>query len=320
MEKIVVTKSIQKPHQEQVLLENDWLEVKISPRLGGKITEIVHKETGTQFLLPPEIQQEEIPDPNYGDSFLPPHAFGFDECFPTVLPATDNENVTYPDHGELWSQAWNFEVRHGKVLMKCDGRKSRYTFQKEVGLNGNQLQIHYRVDNHMPRDLSYVWSSHPLLNVDAGDEILLPADVQQLKVYYCSDDIMEEGSFQPWPKMNNKKASYHKVWAKEEEYAAKLFAKDLKTGKAGFYRHKTDETLLFEFDTGETPALGMWLCYGAWPDDSAKKDYTIALEPTSCTMDELSEALEANEEMTVKAGESKTWSLNVSVQKGKTVL
>lgn len=316
----MVIKSLKKPVHEEVILENDCLKVSIVPRLGGKITGILQKETGTQFLLQPGIPVENLSDPQYDEPFLPPHAFGFDECFPTVLPASDEEGVSFPDHGECWSQAWDYEVVHGKVNMRCEGRKAEYTFHKEVGLSGDHLEIHYRVENHQSRDLSYVWSSHPLLEVEAEDEILLPSDVKELKVYYCSDGLMEEGSYQPWPVMNDTKGAYDTVWAKSEGYAAKLFADNLKTGKAGFYRHRTDETLLYEFDPTEIPALGMWLCYGAWPDHSKEKDYTIALEPTTCSMDALSEALEAGQEMKVAAGSSKSWSMKISAINGKASL
>lgn len=50
---------------------------------------------------------------------------------------------------------------------------------------------------------------------------------------------------------------------------------------------------MLRFRTEELPYLGVWLCYGGWPDDGGEpRQYAVALEPTVAPYGTLSEAEE----------------------------
>lgn len=310
-----------------VELENEKLKVKLMPYLGGKMTELILKESGTQFLKPSDLSLEDIPKPEFGDPFLQPHAFGFDECFPNVSPSAIPLNGSFidlPDHGELWTRPWKYEQEDkNKIILYTGGKLLDYMFSKKVQIIGNTLSIDYELKNFENTLFYYIWLAHPLLDIQQGDELILPGEVSQVLLNWSSDaSLGRAGDYLPWPDLFREveNQNFNTVASASLGFAAKLFTDKLKTGKAGIYKKETDESLIFSFDVDETPYLGIWLCYGGWPEDSTEKDYTLALEPCSGRPDDLSVAIDRNESSKIGPGAMKKWSMNIELKPGKAKL
>lgn len=308
-----------------VTLENDALALSILPELGDKMVTLLSKKTGTEYLHQPGKPLEDAVIPAYGDAFLPPYASGFDECFPTVSECSyrlGTRDIELPDHGELWSRPWNVEETGDGLRLWIKGKQLQYRFSKHIRLEGKVVQITYKLTNFEEEPFDYLWSAHPLLNVNKGDRIVLPEEVSRVMLNWSSDTALaNSGDYLPWPNLyvhdTTEHIDFREVLFESSHFAVKLFTDKLAKGKAGLYKRESDETLLFSFDTDEIPYLGIWLCYGGWPEDRTEKDYTVALEPCSGRPDSLLEAIDRKESSKISPGEIKKWSMTIEIVSGK---
>lgn len=315
----------QKNHHTMPIIEieNKELRIAIIPDLGGKMVKLQNKRSGTQFLKEPMIDYQLFSKPHYGDKFLPPNAAGFDECFPTISPSTydyKGEEIQFPDHGELWSKPWKYEERGNGITLWTYGERLNYRFAKHIEINGNTLLFTYELESLEEIPFDYIWSAHPLLNIEEGDELLLPKEITEVNLNSSSNSLIADNRNRlPWPKIlgNNSNIDFNYVQPKSSIFAAKLFTNRLTDGNAGIYRKGCNETLLYTFDTEQIPYLGIWLCYGGWPEQTKDQDYTLALEPCSARTDSLSEACRWNEEQTIAPLHLKCWQFEISIHDGK---
>lgn len=305
-----------------VKVENDDLILQLLPGMGGKIVQITDKQTGANFLKSSENDLRKVVQPKKNQPFYPPYTFGFDECFPTVSPCqiqVEGKLLNVPDHGELWRQSWNFDHDKNHISMWAFGDRLNYCFRKHIQLKGSSVSIEYELENLEPFAFDYLWSSHPLLNVQEGDELLLPEEISNVVLNWSSDS--ELGSFGDrleWPYLaDDNQLNFSFVQSENEKVAVKLFSDQLRVGKAGLYRKKFDRSLALSFDVKQIPYLGIWLCYGGWPDSEHPRQYTVGLEPCSARSDSLAKAIAAGEQKTIKVAETQKWQLEISISDGK---
>lgn len=319
MEETDIKDQIKKEWKE-VVLENEKLRVALLPELGGKMTVLENKLTGTQFLKEYVKQEGELKPPKVGFSFEPPYAYGFDECFPTVAPSNYlfNERVIHwPDHGELWTQEWDYELDENRIVLKTSGVNLLYEFTKEIILRDNQVVINYSVENRSYESFDYLWSSHPLLEIDEGDELLIHEKIKEVSVHESDEEGQVKKRKTGWPYLLGNETDFTVVQSQNSKHAMKLFAEQVEKGSAGLYRKRTDETILFEFDTEKIPHLGIWLCYGGWPEDAETGSYTVALEPATASFDKLSDAIGNGENKVIGPGEYHSWNMTLKILSGK---
>lgn len=314
-------------HKKQTLpvieLENEELRIAVMPDLGGKMIRLESKQTGTQFLKESPIDYHLYSKPTYGQEFLPPYAAGFDECFPNVSPSKyqfKGEILELPDHGELWTRSWKFQEHENAISLWTHGEQLNCRFAKHIELNGQNIQITYELESFEEVPFDYIWSAHPLLNIAEDDQIILPDEISEVVLNWTSDpSVGDFGDRLRWPKIlgNNSNIDFNYVQNKSLEFAVKLFSDRLTNGKAGLYKQQADDTLLFSFNTDQVPFLGLWLCYGGWPEETQEKEYTLALEPCSARPDSLSEACKWSDQQQISPLSIKCWEIDISVSKGK---
>jgi hypothetical protein len=84
-----------------------------------------------------------------------------------------------------------------------------------------------------------------------------------------------------------------------------LFTNPLSSGWCGLYRACIGQGIALRFDTAKLPYLGLWLCYGGWPDDEKlSRQYAVAFEPTVAPWGTLSTACENHQAPALAAGDS----------------
>ncbi|MBS3944822.1 MAG: DUF5107 domain-containing protein [Melioribacter sp.] len=285
---------------EHISLENDFIKVVFLPEIGGKMIKFINKKTGTNFLLEPQNKDKTYKKAFHGAPFLNYDVSGFDECFPTVEACTIQSKlgsqVSFPDHGQLWSKPWRYQITEDETLIRtAKGVNWDYSFSKKVHLEENRFVIDYLVENNEEEPLPYVWAAHPLLNVEEGDEIYLTDEIQKVFLYWANDPSLgKKGDSLEWPLIDEKN-DYSRIPDRNIGKAVKLFSSKLKEpGWATLHKTKNRESFLISFDCNNIPYLGIWLCYGGWPENNSLKHFTVALEPTNACCDSLANAIENN--------------------------
>jgi len=320
---IVDPKEFGKTATEIVTLENEQLTLSLIPGMGGKIISLVRKESGTQFLHKAEDNLANYQLPEDGKTFLPPYAAGFDECFPNVSPSSyqfEGVRIELPDHGELWTKSWDFDHDNEEILLWTRGKELKYRFAKHIKLAGSSIGITYELENLEKTPFDYIWSAHPLLNINPGDKLLLPDELSELLVNWSSNEELGTfGELVSWPEIlgNKSNIDFNYVQDKMLGLAVKLFSDRLNRGRAGLYKQDTDESLIFSFDVNQVPFLGIWLCYGGWPVNKEMTEYTLALEPCSGRPDSLETACQWDDQQQISPLAIKCWQLEINISSGK---
>ncbi|NIW78412.1 MAG: hypothetical protein GWN16_02685 [Calditrichae bacterium] len=290
--------------------------------------ELVNKETNRQYLLEPPDQSKGYKKAFYGANFEEYDTSGFDECFPTIAespyPTEDESDQNYdlvlPDHGELWSQVWEYGINDNELVLRAKGIRLNYLFTKRITLDKNKIIIHYSLYNQSQTPFCYIWSAHPLLRVQPHSKILLSEDIDRVLLNWASDERLGSlGDVLDWPNLAspNGTVDYSVVQDRSLGVALKCFTSILEDGFAGIYFRESDETLMFKFDTKEVPYLGLWLCYGGWPVNSAEKHFTVGLEPCSGRPDSLQESVKRRECSEIEGETTKEWSLELGLWEGQ---
>lgn len=303
---------------KRVSLQTAHLSVKFLPELGGKMISLMRSESGREFLLqPPERPYRGA---TYGANFEEYDTSGFDECFPSVsaceYPGSD---TVVPDHGELWSVPWQYEISDESLSLMTSGSRFPYIFSKRVSLDGPEVVLAYKVESLSDKPFKFLWSAHPLLAVIPGCQIVLPDEVNELFVNWSHNDRLGKfGDTCGWPFARDRygvESNLAEVQSREAKIADKLFTDRLSDGYCAVYYPESDESIVFQFDTASVPYLGLWICQGGWPSPD-RGHLTLALEPCSGRPDSLAEAAKREECQVLPPRETKSWQVRIQVQRG----
>jgi galactose mutarotase-like enzyme len=297
-------------------LANSELSVEIIPIEGGRISSLRSVHSNLEFLTQSE-RSGPYPEPGLTTRFRDGACAGIEECLPTVAscgPETDGG--TAPDHGDFWQLPWHV-VKDSKteLSMTVLGFSRTLRFDKRLNLEGDTLRASYKVENLGPTLQSFLYACHPLFAVSAGDRILLPGEIQELTLDYSRGGRLgAAGSTVSWPIAQ----SGHRldvVSGSEAGTAEMFYSSRLNETVCGIYRMASHEVLEVSFDRARLPYLGLWLCYGGWPDDSiGPLQYAVALEPTTSPHNTLAKAQQARAAIVLEVGKVFDWEISFSVR------
>ena len=161
---------------DAVTLSNDRLRVVLLPSLGGRVWEITHVATGRQLLWHnPRLAPSLVAfGAGYDDHFVG----GWDELFPNDLPE-DLAGEPFPDHGEVWSAPWAWEVLPGPdaaVRLAVTTRISNCTLVRTVRLapGSDAVDIELSITNGSGAELPMLHKQHLAVDLPPGSRIDLP--------------------------------------------------------------------------------------------------------------------------------------------------
>lgn len=302
-----------------VQLANDRLVASFLPELGAKMSSLKSTSTDREFLLQPPDRPYRAAA--YGASFVDYDTSGFDECCPTVseckYPEGEFAGARMPDHGDLWSTAWQCDIRDGELLFEAQGISLPYIFRKYVRLENDAIVLRYEIASTGSKEFAFLWSAHPLLAVQSGCRIVLPKDVSRLLVNWSREERLGEcGDSCGWPMARTKEGDdvdLAELTAANAHTADKLFTSRLTNGECAVCYPHTDEALVFQFDPLVVPYLGIWICQGGWPYPD-HGHFTVALEPCTGRPDSLQEAINMGECDVLPPGQKKMWELRLEVR------
>ncbi|MEO6950408.1 MAG: hypothetical protein ABI321_01240 [Polyangia bacterium] len=281
------------------------LEVEVIPALGGKLS-VLRRRGGQNVLLEPPDFAHRVADVD--GAFDAHDTSGFDECFPTVA-ACNVGGHALPDHGQTWSRP--ARVTHVGSSLRIDSELPGARFSRTLRVHGSTLEIEYEAvaSTRMPA----LWSSHPLLAVRPGMEILLPREVRSLFVEWSANGALDARV--DWPVHDGVRLDV--VQPPSAGRAHKLFTDTLTEGACALYDPSRDESLTFTFDPREVPCVGLWVCEGGWPTSRASKHYTVALEPCSGRPDSLADAVALGTAFVLEPEVPRRWRMALMLSHGR---
>lgn len=301
---------------ESVVLENDFLRVEIVPDAGARTTSLIYKPENIELLW--QNDNPEHAPVQYAQPFPDGEKAGFDEMFPTIneckYPDYPWKGVTLPDHGEVWALPWAYRLPDsgdsgaGRVSFSVHGVRLPYRFTKKLWLEEACLKAVYKVENLSPFSMPFVYASHPLFNVDAGDEIIVPDNLHAVFNAVPSDTMPEYGKKYEFPVDQDLDLSI--VPPKSPGGYKKYYFTEKNTeGWSALRRRKGGFDIRMSVDAEQLPWLGIWMNEGGWDNQ-----YNLALEPASASMDDPAAARKFNAESVLKPFETREWKIDIEIQ------
>ena len=295
------------------------VEVIAVPALGMKLTNL-RRLRGREWLW----RSDQIPlAPGVpGASYLETaDSGGWDECFPTVAPGPvpgQPDAPPLPDHGELWRARWETAVSDhagGTTLTAtATGTRFPYEFQRAVTLDAQEPVVRFRYRlRHLGGDpFPWIWSSHPLFNVQPGTTLQLPG-VSQVRVdaAYGRPDAAH-GDTMAWPGAVSGESGSFTVPVPAVRWAMKLFADVGPSGEAILTDPREGERLIFQVDRLTVPQVGVWINCGGWAPEGREAVFNLGVGPCIGAPDRLDQAaLDWGTAQTLAPGEERRWGLEV---------
>ncbi len=334
--------------EENVLIRTGSCTVTILPRLGGKIASI---RIGDQELLQSPLAA--YGPRTRTMSFDAGDASGWDECLPSVAPCTvetPGGKAEIPDHGDLWRIQWS-EIEDRKSGIgehepgtRDEGRGTKDSRPGVVALSGKcfslplvlerlvrvtetelgwELRLDYAVKNSGSFAVPWSWAAHPLFVAEKGDRIVLPNSIDRLRLEGSGGGRLgKNGDSVSWPMAalaNGNVCDLSLAQGIESGIGDKLFAGPLGAAEnwCALERPKAGVRIRVGFDPVATPYLGLWICYGGWPERPGAKQMCVAMEPATAPVDSLAETGPWSR---VLASEERfSWAMTVAIESMKDV-
>jgi len=267
---------------ETIELENSSVRAMILPQLGGKVWNIWHKPSDSQWLWhnPAVGLRVATADCSYDDNWVG----GWEELFPNDA-ACEFMGRQLPDHGEWWSQSWEWQELEGSdwgvgVRLSRASSLTGTVCDKWITLDNNQprLSIRYRIRNNGPEPLHFLFKQHLAINVTADHKIELPGGKLIPVDLDFSTRVGGPGPFEwPWAETaDGAPVDLSVLPPPELRHREFVYGYDLPAGWCGVIDTRTKVRFRLHFDREVFPYTWIFMTFGGWRDL-----YAVVLEP--CT-------------------------------------
>jgi hypothetical protein len=202
------------------------------------------------------------------------------------------------------------------VTIAADGTSRPLRFTKRFDLQPTFLRLDYAVQNLSSQDVDYLYACHPLFAIEPGDRVVLPAEINFLRVESsCHERLGVQGDSVSWPIALSARGPVDLSIALHggADVADMLYTSRLAAGRCGIYRSALSRGIALHFDPVCLPYLGLWLCYGGWPEDSEHRQVAVALEPTVAPRGSLEDAVRDGIAPTLASYETRAWGIEFHI-------
>lgn len=287
---------------ETISIETDRLRVTVAPGYGARVTSLLDKASGRDWMTAGGYSDNVGEDAVYAS----PEAVAWDECFPTVgrwdAGATPwGRNLR--DHGDLWGRPWTTDSVSPTALTTTY-RDPLFIFRRTLGVEGARLTADYSVESLADAPLPYLWALHGLVAIEAGDRIDIPGLETVEGSFISLDGKPIEAPTVGWSGDPALPFRLDDVQPPERRFAGKFLASGLPSGSASIGRPGQKLTLGWDDQTAD---LGIWMTYGAWFDHQE-----LAVEPTSAPANDLGQAM-ARGAKPLAPKERRQWQVTLTV-------
>ena len=311
--------------EENVVITAGGCSVLVMPALGGKIASL---RIGSHELLHTPLNPYGPRNRTMG--FAEGDASGWDECLPSVSECsvtTKAGTATIPDHGDLWRVPWQvLESTEDSITLRAQCFSLPLQLTRSLILSetasGWKIRLLYSLINLADYAVPWAWTAHPLFVCEEGDRIVLPSGVRSLRLEDSSGNRLgTHGDTVAWPiakvtdgtvpgETGDDLSRAHAVISGR---ADKLFAGPMQEGWSQLERAAIGLRIKVGFDPAITPYLGLWLCYGGWPEGHELKQVCVALEPATAPVDSLAET--GGWSRWLDSGETVNWPMEVDIER-----
>ena len=287
------------------VLQNENIAVGIIPALGAKISSLVNLQTGREWMWSPPDRK--LFANKTGDIFPDGTKIGADECFPTIA-ACEWNGRSLPDHGEVWTERWEESLTDRRLETSVVCPISPFRLQRTATLQSGSLVLDYSVTNLSYQPEECLWALHPLLTIEPGDELYLPAKSFRVDASIgCG--LGDCGSPGNWPNPRDGIRLDRLEFGDDTPAAVKIFTNSLTEGVVMVRNPKTGDRLTFRFDPSVLDTVGVWINRGGW-----NGYHHLAIEPTNGAPDRLDlAAQEWRRCWTLLPQETRRWSVSLEV-------
>lgn len=332
MKQLMSEKQISDDRKENVLIRAGDCALTVIPHLGGKIASLkVNDHELLQTPLAPLAPR--TPTLPFDES----DASGWDECLPSVAACTvetANGTAQVPDHGDLWRVAWESvngslqDRQANTITLRGDCFSLPLSLERSIALketpSGWSLDVDYMLTNTSASPVPWTWAAHILFASEAGDRIVLPPSVSKLRLEGSGGNRLGKGGDQvSWPiakLADGTSTDLSLAQAADSGIGDKLFAGPMDQASDDqensswcmLERPSAGVSIRVEFDAAATPYIGLWICYGGWPDRPGPKQTCVALEPSTSLVDSLSHF--GTWSRSIGAGETITWPMRIQIE------
>jgi len=267
-------------------LQNDQLSVVLLPELGGKIVSIVYLETG--FEVVEQNHQSGYTLPGENARFSDFDASGLDDAFPNIDETTllyENRAIHYPDHGEIWSRSFDYEIVGETLCLTYYSERFQYTYEKIFELQSNELIIHYNIQTKLEQPLPCLWAFHGLMRYESDMNLLYPEGTNGFVNVLTSEALGALGT-----RHSRAESSYNfeQVPPKVPPTMVKYYVDSMsQQGQCGYVYYPQGMMCQLTYEAAKLPYLGIWITAGGF-----RGDCNLALEPATSYYDDVGIALQ----------------------------
>jgi hypothetical protein len=290
-------------------LSNGRIRLSVDPTRGGTITELVDDASGDQWFLNVPERRRGFPDnhPAYDDVW----AGGFEELFPNDAPGKFDEREL-PDHGELWSGAFEtLEASPARLRLRRTCTSVPAVIEKTIQLDAVSAaaDISYKLTNRGAAPLWHLFKLHAAMRVEAADRLLLPGGVVSA-VEPGFGTLSTHGPWE-WPVAveRGKSVDLSTVRDVADRFKEFVYVSELPSGACGIRRTRTGHSFHIEYPQDVFPFCWLFITYGGWREYN-----TVVLEPCTNMPKDLEAARLAGSCAVLAAGEVKDFSIRIIVR------
>ncbi len=283
-----------------LVIENDLIRTVLAPDLGGKFTSVYNKKLAKEFLWHNISQDLEKLDAgaDYDTNFWG----GIDELIPNDIPEMV-DGINYPDHGELWTTALDYEIKDERITLSGLLPESGLSYQKTVSLPAGKPEIEtaYCIRNTSKGVRHFLWKLHAALQISEGDRLLTTASTGRI-VYPGSSRFPDNGSF-AWPEIEGTDAS---VVPPRNGTMDFFYLTGATEGAMSMISGWNTFRFGYHYDPAVFPYQWYFASYGQF-----RGHYTAILEPASAMPVSVNEAAALGQCMVLKPGEAITTKVTI---------
>jgi galactose mutarotase-like enzyme len=284
---------------DAIQIQTGPIALTIIPDLGGKVSNLRDCRTQREWLWRhPRYPYKRVP---HGSSYVAEaDTGGWDECFPSVsacdYPSEPCKGAAIQDHGELWSQAPEFErEEHGETVTlqtRWRGIALPYIFTRTITLKDNSSVIHsdYEVLNTSDQPIHFVWCIHPLLAIEPDMELHLPSSARFNVAGAFPPDLVSSDKELQYP-FSASGLNFPTLPETSAARSIKIWSDPLPMDAGWATLKARDGELRMNWDVSSLPQLAAWMNFGAWAADGGTPYYNLGLEPCIGAQDSLNDAL-----------------------------